>query len=85
MDFASRQIHATATYQLDVAEDAQRVLLDCRGLDIQAVTVDGQEVEFELGPERPFIGQPLSIPVTSRRTGRCDLQHDRPGRRLLVG
>ena len=65
VDFASRQIHATATYQLDVADDAQRVLLDCRGLDIQAVTVDGQKVEFELGPERPFIGQPLSIPVTS--------------------
>ena len=58
VDFASRQIHATATYDLDLAEDAQRVLLDCRGLDIQAVQVDGQAVEFELGPERPFIGQP---------------------------
>ena len=63
VDFASRQIHATATYDLDMAEDAQRVLLDCRGLDIQSVQVDGQAVEFELGPERPFIGQPLSIPV----------------------
>ena len=64
VDFDTRQIHATATYQLDVAKDAERLLLDCRGLDIRTVKVDGLDVAFELGPERPFIGQPLSIPVT---------------------
>jgi len=63
VDFDTRQIHATATYNLKVADDAERVLLDCRGLDIHSVQVDGQDVEFELGAEQPFIGQPLSIPV----------------------
>ena len=32
VDFASRQIHATATYQLDVADDAHRVFQLARDL-----------------------------------------------------
>ena len=56
MDFTHVK-SATATYQLDVADDAQRVLLDCRGLDIQTVTVDGQKVELS-SDQNAFIGQP---------------------------
>ena len=29
----------------------------------RAVTVDGESVDWYMGPEQPFIGQPLSIPV----------------------
>lgn len=64
VDFDQRQITATATYQIQTAKDAERLLLDCRDLTIHSVTVDGQEAPFELAPVRPFLGQPLSIPVT---------------------
>ena len=64
VDFDQRQITATATYQVQTAKDAERLLLDCRDLTIHSVTVDGQDAPFELGPVRPFLGQPLSIPVT---------------------
>ena len=64
VDFETRQIHATATYDMKLADDAERILLDARDLDIQQVTVDGATVDFELGPSRPFLGQPLSIPVS---------------------
>jgi leukotriene-A4 hydrolase len=63
VDFERKQIHATATYDLKVAPEAQRVMLDIRDLAIHEVRVDGEQVSFELGPERPFIGQPLSIPI----------------------
>ena len=65
VDFDNRQIHAVATYDMQLAETAERIILDARDLTIHSVTVDGQPVEFELGPERPFLGQPLSIPLTS--------------------
>ena len=64
MDFDQRQIHATATYDIQVASDAERLMLDCRDLTIHSVTVDGETVDAQLGPEQPFIGQPLSIPIT---------------------
>ena len=54
VDFETRQIHATATYDMKLTDDAERILLDARDLDIQQVTVDGATVDFELGPSRPF-------------------------------
>ena len=54
VDFDRRQITATATYTIQASANA-----------IHGVTVDGVESRFELGPTRPFLGQPLSIPVTS--------------------
>ena len=66
VDFDARQVTATATYAIETADDAKRLLLDCRDLTIHSVAVDGVDTEFELGPERPFIGQPLSIPITPR-------------------
>ena len=66
VDFDARQVTATATYAIEMADDAKRLLLDCRDLIIHSVAVDGVDTEFELGPERPFIGQPLSIPITPR-------------------
>ena len=65
VDFETRQVRATATYDIVTSDDAQRLMLDCRDLTIHDVFVDGTKVDFDLGPARPFIGQPLSIPVTS--------------------
>jgi leukotriene-A4 hydrolase len=64
VDFETRQVRATATYDIATSNDAQRLMLDCRDLTIHDVFVDGAKVDFDLGPARPFIGQPLSIPVT---------------------
>ena len=64
VDFNARQIRATATYDLKTADDAERLILDSRGLTIHGVSVDGDDVKFELGPEQPYLGQPLSIPIT---------------------
>ena len=65
VDFETRQVRATATYDIATSDDAKRLMLDCRDLTIHDVFVDGTKVDFDLGPARPFIGQPLSIPVSS--------------------
>ena len=65
VDFESRTIHATAHYDIQTSADAERILLDVRDLTIHEVLVDGAKTEFELGPKRPFVGQPLSIPLSS--------------------
>lgn len=64
VDFENRTITGTATYDVRCAEDAQRIVFDTRDLAISLVEVDGKTVEFVMGTEQPFIGQPLSIPVT---------------------
>lgn len=64
VDFEHHTIAGTATYDIACAEDAQRILFDAKGLVVESVTVDGEPAEFELGPELPFLGQPLSIPVS---------------------
>ena len=64
VDFEKQSIQATASYQLDVAEDAQRVIFDIQGLEIDAVLVDGVKVDYKIGPEQPYLGQPLAIPVS---------------------
>ncbi len=64
VDFESRTVHATAHYDIQTSADAERILLDVRDLTIHEVLVDGAKTEFELGPKRPFVGQPLSIPLS---------------------
>ena len=64
VNFDDRIIRAIATYDIDASANAKRILLDCVDLTIEAVTVDGAAVDWSLGPEQAFIGQPLSIPVT---------------------
>jgi aminopeptidase N len=64
VDFESRTVHATAHYDIQTSADAKRILLDVRDLTIHEVLVDGAKTEFELGPKRPFVGQPLGIPLS---------------------
>jgi aminopeptidase N len=65
IDFDTRIISATAIYDIETAEDAERIIFDCTDLNIQSVEVDGQSVDFELGPSKRFVGQPLSFPVSA--------------------
>ena len=66
VNFDDRIIRATAIYDIDVRESAERIILDCVDLTIESVTVDGTIVEWSIGPEQPFIGQPLSIPINGK-------------------
>ncbi len=64
VDFETRTVYATATYSINTSEDAKKILLDIRELDILSVRVDGSETSFDIGDGQAFIGAPLSIPVT---------------------
>ena len=65
VDFETRTITATAIYTIETSTEAKRIILDVRELDINSVSVDGEEASFEIGEERPFLGSPLSIAITS--------------------
>jgi len=49
IDFDARTISGTATYDIETAADAQRIVFDTHELTIENVTVDGQPSEFSLG------------------------------------
>ena len=65
VDFDTRVITATATYDIETADNAERIIFDCTDLKIKAVRVDGEAVDFVLGPAKQYIGQPLSLPVNA--------------------
>lgn len=65
VDFEKRQITAIATYALKNAVDADRFILDIKGLEIEEVKVDGAlSKKWWLGPETEFLGQALEIEIT---------------------
>lgn len=65
VDFERHTIQGVATYDITCAAGATRILFDTKDLEISGVTVDGKPVEFALGAEQPFLGQPLSVPVSA--------------------
>jgi aminopeptidase N len=64
VDFETQIITGTATYDIASTEDASRILFDMKGLNVASVLVDGQPVPFTEGPERPFVGQSLNVPIS---------------------
>lgn len=64
VDFGSKTINGTASYQIGAADDATEIIFDTRKLDIHAVMVDGKETPFTLGDEQPWLGRALHVPVT---------------------
>lgn len=64
VDFETRTIQGVARYDIQAAEDAERIVFDTRGLTIKQVLVDGTPVDFGLGEPQPFLGQPLSAPIS---------------------
>jgi len=65
VDFATKVISATATYNIENLTDTSAILFDTKGLSISRVEVDGKPVQQHLGEEKEFLGQPLSIPIDS--------------------
>ena len=64
VDFKSRTISATATYDIKTSDNAKEIIFDIRELDILNVKIDGKEVSFRVGEEQDFIGSPLSVSIT---------------------
>ncbi|MEQ9188350.1 MAG: M1 family metallopeptidase [Cryomorphaceae bacterium] len=65
VDFDNKQIKATATYSIEAAPGAKRIILDIKGLSINAVKVDGQPTDqFWIGEKVAYLGQPLEIAIT---------------------
>ena len=65
VDFETRIITATATFDLTNADDAKQVIFDVKDLADYKITVDGKESVFELGEDNPLLGRSLTIPISA--------------------
>lgn len=63
IDFDSKVISATATFDLTFHSKADTLILDTRGLNISGVVSGEEQVPVLLGSSHPIFGQSLSIPV----------------------
>jgi leukotriene-A4 hydrolase len=67
-DFRAKRMAGTATLDIQAAPGAQEIVLDSKGLDIQAVTDgDGRSLQFALGQGDERRGQPLTIRIGDSR------------------
>jgi leukotriene-A4 hydrolase len=64
VDFASKTITATASYDISNITGGNDIIFDTKDLNISEVKVDGQATMFSLGEAKEFIGQPLHVPIT---------------------
>lgn len=64
VDFEQKTLRGSASYQLEVAEGANELILDTRDLKIEEVFADGQPVSFTLDEPQEYLGQALHIPIT---------------------
>lgn len=65
VDFEQQQIQAVARLDIETAGDAEQLILDTKGLQIERVTLDEEETlaVFELGEYNEHMGSPLSIQI----------------------
>ena len=63
VDFVVKQLSGTATYDIEVKENADSIYFDTRNLEIGKIYVDDQDTPYQLGADQEFLGAPLSIPV----------------------
>lgn len=64
VNFDSNYIQATANWRIETSEDADSIILDTYGLDIQEVTVDGEPAPYSLGDFQEEMGQPLRVSLS---------------------
>ncbi|HJW29335.1 MAG TPA: hypothetical protein VJ508_08770, partial [Saprospiraceae bacterium] len=63
VDFVTKQLSGTATYDIEVKPGADTIYLDARNLEIGKIYVDDQDTPYRLGADEPYIGSALAIPV----------------------
>jgi leukotriene-A4 hydrolase len=62
VDFGAKRIGGTATLDIDRKPEAKEIVLDDKGLEIQAVTdATGKPLAWKVGPADPNLGSPLAI------------------------
>ena len=83
VDFSSKKLSGTASYDIEVKEGADSIILDTRDLDIQKVSVDGKETPFTLGSAKEWLGQPLAVPVNVNSKKLVVSYSTRPGAEAL--
>lgn len=64
VDFTSRTLAGTASWQIVNRTGTDTLWLDARDLTIEAVTRDGEATTWTLGPSAPFVGNGLAIAIT---------------------
>lgn len=65
-NFESKQLIGSVKLDIERAKpENDTLVLDTRGLDIQRVSVDGEDVPFDMGETDPDLGTPLSITLPS--------------------
>ena len=64
VDFQHKEIKAEAHWEIE-SHAANEVVLDCKGLKIDAVLVNGIMANYQLGLKDPVLGQALHIPIVA--------------------
>ena len=66
-DFERKRLAGFVDLSIDRLNDAAReLILDTRDLKIEAVELDGKQLEYRLGEARPILGAPLAIQLPAK-------------------
>ena len=84
INFDSKIIDGTASWQIDQSAGADSIVLDTKDLDIKKITLDGKiPAQFQLGKKDPILGQSLAIAIKPE-TKTVDIQYQTsPGAEAL--
>jgi len=64
VDFELQEIKGMATWQIEPLESANRVVFDCKHIEVLAVVIDEKPVAFTLTAPDSLFGSALIIPIT---------------------
>nr|MDQ3077863.1 aminopeptidase [Pseudomonadota bacterium] len=73
VDFAAKRVGGTATLDLQAKPGATEIVLDDKGLEIQAITTaDGKPLAYRVGARDDILGAPLTIQIGDSRKIKID-------------
>ena len=69
LDFVARRVAGTATLDVEAQPNAPEILLDTKGLEIEAVTdaAGGRALQWSLGEGNEIMGRPLAVRLDGAR------------------
>ena len=68
VDFTAKRIGGTATLDIQAKPGAKEIVLDDKGLEIEAITDEaGQPLSYKVGANDPNLGAPLTIQMGDKR------------------
>jgi aminopeptidase N len=67
VNFGSKIIEGTASWNIENSANADSIILDTKELNIQKITLDNNvPAKFRLGKKDPILGQPLAISISGK-------------------